>query len=180
MEYSIDLKDIMNHNYLNLWNRYKPLQMKYWKKISEYIRHDLYDDGFEEFRQDCYIVLVNAANGVKIEKIKKPEVYSFYVQYSQWLQNFTTRDIVRDFTHNYAVRYMDYSESQDGERDFEWDNILATEDSHSNAWDLISTLSDKLQEKAVKTAWSLPRGGKRGTYWPEEVKRLFKDFYTDY
>ena len=32
MEYSIDLQDIIDKNYLNLWNRYKPLQMVYYKK----------------------------------------------------------------------------------------------------------------------------------------------------
>lgn len=171
MNYSIDLQDIIDKNFLNLWNRYKPLQMKYWKKISEYIRHDLYDNGFEEFRQDCYIVLVNAANGVKIEKIKNPESYSFYIQYSQWLHNFTTRDIVSDYTHNYAVKYMDYSDS-----DFEWDNILAVEDNHSNIWEVVNSLPEKWREKCIKAAWSLPRGGRRSNYYPEEVKRLFMDF----
>ena len=72
MNYSIDLQNIIDKNYLNLWNRYKPLQMVYYKKISDYIRRDLYEFGFEEFCQDCYIVLVNAANGVKVEKVKNP------------------------------------------------------------------------------------------------------------
>lgn len=182
MEYSIDLQDIINKNYLNLWNRYKPLQMKYWKKISEYIRYDLYDDGFQEFRQDCYIVLVNAANGVKVEKVKNPETYSFYAQYSQWLHNFTTRDIVRDYTRRYAVRYMDFDGGIDNDidDDFIWDSILATEDSHSNIWELVDSLPDKWREKCIKAAWSLPRGGRRSNYWPEEVKRLFMDEYTKY
>jgi len=157
MEYSIDLQDIMNKNYLNLWNRYKPLQMKYWKKISEYIRHDLYDNGFDEFCQDCYLVLVNAANGVKIEKIKNPETYSFYVQYSQYLHNFTTRDIVRNYTHNYAVRYMDYNENQDGESNFAWDSILATEDVHSNLLELVKTLPPEFQESRKNSLWSKDR-----------------------
>ena len=177
MEYSIDLQDIIDKNYLNLWNRYKPLQMKYWKKISEYIRHDLYDNGFEEFRDDCYIVLVNAVNGVKVEKVKNPETYSFYVQYSQWLQNFTTRDIVRDYTHNYAVRYMDYNESQDGESEFEWDSILATEDTHSNLFRLVDMLEPKDRERCYRIAFGMQAGGKP---LKKSVKEFLMKYYTEY
>lgn len=177
MEYSIDLQDIINKNYLNLWNRYKPLQMKYWKKISEYIRHDLYDNGFDEFCQDCYLVLVNAANGVKIEKIKNPETYSFYVQYSQWLHNFTTRDIVRDYTHNYSIKYMDYNESQDGESEFEWDSFLATEDIHSNLLELVKTLPPEFQERAEKIAFGQRTGGAK---WPAWIKEYILQYYSRY
>lgn len=177
MKYSIDLQDIIDKNYLNLWNRYKPLQMKYWKKISEFIRHDLYDNGFDEFCQDCYVVLVNAANGIKVEKIKNPETYSFYVQYSQWLHNFTTRDIVRDYTHNYAVKYMDYNESQDGESEFEWDNILATEDSHSNLLELVKTLPPEFQDRAEKIAFGQRTGGAK---WPAWIKEYILQYYSKY
>ena len=175
MEYSIDLQDIIDNNYFSLWNRYKPLQMKYWKKISEYIRHDLYDNGFDEFSQDCYIVLVNAANGVKVEKIKNPETYSFYVQYSQWLHNFTSRDIVRDYTHNYAVKYMDYNESQDGES--EWDSFLATEDVHSNLLELVKTLPPEFQERAEKIAFGQRTGGAK---WPAWIKEYILQYYSRY
>ena len=180
MKYSQDMQDIINKDYLSLWNRYKPLQMVYYKKISEYIRHDLYEFGFEEFRQDCYIVLAKAANGVDIDKVTSPSTYSFYVQYSQWLHNFIKRDIVRDYTHRYAIRYMDYNESQDGESDFEWDSILATEDIHSNIWELVNSLPGKWRDKCIKAAWSMPRGGRGSNYWPEEVKRLFREEYTKY
>ena len=173
MNYSADLQDILNKNYLNLWNRYRPLQMKYFKKISVYIRHDLYHDGFNEFCQDCYIVLVNAANGVKVEKVKNPETYSFYIQYSQWLHNFVTRNIIRDYTHRYSIRYMDYNESTDGESDFEWDCFLATEDVHSNIWDLIDMLEPKDRERCYKIAYGIKTGGK-------PLKKSVKDFLAKY
>ena len=172
MEYSIDLQDIMNKNYLNLWNRYKPLQMVYYKKISEHIRRDLYEFGFEEFCQDCYIVLVNAANGVKVEKVKNPETYSFYVQYSQWLHNFISRDIIRDYIHNYAVRYMDYNED-----DHSWDSILATENIHSNIWDLVQTLPPEFQKRAEKIAFGQRTGGAK---WPGWIKEYILKYYSKY
>lgn len=177
MEYSIDLQDIIDKNYLNLWNRYKPLQMVYYKKISESIRKDLYEFGFDEFCQDCYIVLVNAANGVKVEKVKNPETYSFYVQYSQWLHNFTSRDIMRDYIHNYAVRYMNYNKSRDGESNFEWDSILETDESHSNMWDLIKTLPPEFQKRAEKIAFGQRTGGAK---WPGWIKEYILKYYSNY
>lgn len=180
MKYSEDYIYVKNHDVLSVWNKYRPLAMVYYKKVSVYIRHDLYDNGFDEWMQDVYIVYNNAMNGVKLDKIKNPESYSLYIQLSQYLHNFTTRDIVRDYTHNYAVRYMDYNENSDGESNFEWDSILATEDSHSNIWELVDSLPEKWRNKCIKAAWGLPRGGRRSNYWPEEVKRLFMDFYTNY
>lgn len=177
MKYSIDLQDIIDKNYLNLWNRYKPLQMVYWKKISEYIRHDLYDNGFDEFCQDCYIVLVNAANGVKVEKIKNPETYSFYVQYSQWLHNFTTRHIVGDYVHNYAVRYMDYSGGLDGDSNLEWDSFLAREDIHSNLFRLVDMLEPKDRERCYRIAFGMQAGGKP---LKKSVKEFLMKYYTEY
>ena len=174
MEYSIDLQDIIDKNYLNLWNRYRPLQMVYYKKIPENIRRDLYEFGFEEFCQDCYIVLVNAANGVKVEKVKNPETYSFYVQFSQWLHNFTSRDIVRKYIHNYAVKYMDYEED---DHHSSWDSLLGMDDHHSNIWDLVQTLPPEFQERAEKVAFGQRTGGAK---WPGWIKEYILKYYTNF
>ena len=172
MNYSIDLQDIIEKNYLNLWERYKPLQMVYYKKISEQIRKDLYEFGFEEFCQDCYIVLVNAANGVKVEKVKNPETYSFYVQYSQWLHNFTSRGIVRKYIHNYAIKYMDYEQD-----DSSWDSLLGMNDHHSNLGLLLEKLNDKDRAIAEKIIFSINRGRAKLS---QEAIDLIKDSYTEY
>ena len=172
MNYSIDLKDITDKNYLNLWNRYKPLQMVYYKKISEHIRHDLYEFGFEEFSQDAYIVLVNAANGVKLDKVKNPETYSFYVQYSQWLHNFTSRDIVRKYIHNYTVKYMDYNEDN-----HTWDSLLGVDDNHSNLEILLEQLNDKDRGIAEKIMFNINRGRAKLSH---EAIDLIKNLYTEY
>ena len=172
MEYSIDLQDIIDKNYLNLWNRYKPLQMVYYKKISDYIRRDLYEFGFDEFCQDAYIVLVNAANGVKVEKVKNPETYSFYVQYSQWLHNFTSRDIVRKYTHNYAIKYMDYEQDN-----HTWDSLLGVDDNHSNIGLLLEQLNDKDRDIAEKIMFRINRGRANMS---QEGRELIKNLYTEY
>ena len=172
MEYSIDLQDIKDKNYLNLWNRYKPLQMVYYKKISDYIRRDLYEFGFDEFCQDAYIVLVNAANGVKVEKVKNPETYSFYVQYSQWLHNFTSRDIVRKYIHNYTVKYMDYEQDN-----HTWDSLLGVDDNHSNLEILLEQLNDKDRDIAEKIMFHINRGRANMS---QEAVSLIKNLYTEY
>ena len=172
MNYSIDLKDIIDKNYLNLWNRYKPLQMVYYKKISDYIRRDLYEFGFDEFCQDAYIVLVNAANGVKVEKVKNPETYSFYVQYSQWLHNFTSRDIVRKYIHNYTVKYMDYEQDN-----HTWDSLLGVDDNHSNLEILLEQLNDKDRDIAEKIMFRINRG--RANLSQDAID-LIKNLYTEY
>ena len=172
MEYSIDLQDIIDKNYLNLWNRYKPLQMVYYKKISDYIRRDLYEFGFDEFCQDAYIVLVNAANGVKVEKVKNPETYSFHVQYSQWLHNFTSRDIVRNYIHNYTVKYMDYEQDN-----HTWDSFLGVYDHHSNLEILLEQLNDKDRDIAEKIMFRVNRGRANMS---QEAVNLIKNLYTEY
>jgi hypothetical protein len=177
MEYSEDYIYVKNHDVLSVWNKYRPLAMVYYKKVSVYIRHDLYDNGFDEWMQDVYIVYNNAMNGVKLDKIKNPESYSLYIQLSQYLHNFTTRDIVRDYTHNYTVKYMDYNESQDGESEFEWDSFLATEDIHSNLLELVKTLPPEFQERAEKIAFGQRTGGAK---WPTWVKEYILQYYSRY
>lgn len=153
--------------------------MVYFKKIPVQIRNDVYEAGFDEFRQDCYIVLTNAVKGVDINKIKNPCTYSLYVQYSQWLHNFITRDIVRDYCHNYSIRYMDYFTEDEHGDIITWEPAV-TNDKHSNIWDLVKTLPDKWQDKCIKAAWHMPRGGRASNKWPKEITDLFKDFYTEY
>ena len=174
MKYSIDLQDIIDKNYLNLWNRYKPLQMVYYKKVPENIRRDLYEFGFEEFSQDCYIVLVNAANGVNVEKVKNPETYSFYVQYSQWLHNFTSRDIMRKYIHNYAIKYMDYEQD---DHHSSWDSFLGMDDHHSNLGLLLEQLNNKDKDIAEKIMFRINRGRAKLS---QDAIDLIKNWYTEY
>jgi hypothetical protein len=176
MKYSIDLQDIINKNYLDLWNRYKPLQMVYYKKMPPVIKHDIYEYGFTEFRQDCYIILVNAVSSVKPEKIKDKEHYSFYMQYSQYLHNFTKRNIVRDYCNNWAVHYMDY-EGQNDEDEHSWDSFLGMEDRHSNLALLLQQLNDKDRDIAKKIMFRLNRGTAKLS---DEAINLIKNWYSEY
>lgn len=174
-QYSIDLQDIINKDYYSLWERYAPLQMKFFKKVPENIRHDLYED-FQEFRDDCYIILVNAADAVKPEKIKNPDTYSFYIQYSQYLTNFTTRDITRDYINNQTIKYMDYGVDNE-EHNWEWGDSFTEEDIHSNIEELLPLLSEKGQSQAFKIMYHIPHGGKG---LKKKDREIFEKYYTKY
>ncbi len=116
MEKSIDYKLIENKDYESLWKKYKPLCMKYFQKLPEDIRKQVYDDYFEDFYVDCYEVLHNAAESLKLSKIKNPKTWTFYIQLAHYLQNFTTRDIVRDTYKQWAneTSVDEFNSSDDG------------------------------------------------------------------
>lgn len=99
---SVDYELIKNKDYEALWKKYRPLCMKYFQKLPEDIRKQVYDDYFEDFYVDCYEVLHDAAESLTLSKIKNPETWTFYIQFAHYLQNFTTRDIVRETYKQWA------------------------------------------------------------------------------
>ena len=176
MEFSSDYIMVQNKDIYGLWEKYTALQMHYYKKIPMPIRHDIYEYGFDEFRQDCYIVCSKALEGIKLEKIKNPATFTFYIQLSQWLSNFISRDIIRDYVHGFAIKYSDYC-SKDSDGDVtEWDPTGVT-DIHSNFYELLDKLSPKDKEQAIKIMFHLPHGG-RGI--SKEGEELFRKYYKEY
>ena len=171
-KYSEDYIYVKNHDVLSVWNKYRPLAMVYYKKIPENIRHSLYEFGFDEWLQDVYIVYDRAMNGVKLDKVKNPESYSLYIQLSQWLHNFTSRDIVRKYIHNYTVKYMDYEQD-----DHSWDSLLGVDDNHSNLGLLLEQLNDKDRDIAEKIMFRINRGRANMS---QEAVNLIKNLYTEY
>lgn len=172
MKYSEDYIYVKNHDVLAVWNKYRPLAMVYYKKIPENIRRDLYEFGFDEWVQDVYIVYDNAMNAIKLDKIKNPESYSLYIQLSQYLHNFTTRDIMKKYIHNYAIKYMDYEQD-----DSSWDSLLGMDDHHSNLGLLLEQLNDKDKAIAEKIMFRINRG--RANLSKEAVE-LIRNKYTEY
>ena len=171
-KYSEDYIYVKNHDVISVWNKYRPLAMVYYKKVPVSIRHDLYDNGFDEWMQDVYIVYDKAMNGVKLDKIKNPESYSLYIQLSQWLHNFTSRDIVRKYIHNYTVKYMDYEQDNHN-----WDSFLGVDDYHSNLGLLLEQLNDKDRDIAEKIMFRINRGRANLSH---EAIELIKNEYTEY
>ncbi len=112
---SIDYEFVKNKDYESLWKKYRPLCMKYFQKLPEEIRKQVYDDNFGDFYVDCYEVLHDAAESLKLSKIKNPETWTFYIQFAHYLQNFTTRDIVRETYKQWAnEKSVDYFNSLNG------------------------------------------------------------------
>ena len=85
-----DYELIRDKKYFELWERYSPLFMSFYKKVSTSVRNQLWED-FEEFKQDCYPILVAAVDSEKLERVKNPETFRLYIQLYHYLMNFTTR-----------------------------------------------------------------------------------------
>ena len=92
---SIDYEFVKNKNYEGLWKKYKGLCIKFYLKLPEDIRKIEYDS-FDDFYVDCFEVLKEAVDKLKLSKIKNSETWTFYQQFFYYLHNFTTRDIVRE------------------------------------------------------------------------------------
>lgn len=108
-----DYELVEKKDYYELWNRYSALINIYFHKIPENIRNDLFED-FYEFKISCYPEVVKAVNALKLEKIKNPDTWSFYIQLSFYLKNYTGRKIVKEYIRNPEVCYVEDFETENG------------------------------------------------------------------
>lgn len=60
-----DYELVKEKNYYELWERYSPLFLTFYNKVPLYVRNQLWQD-FDEFKQDCYPVLVAAVDSEKL------------------------------------------------------------------------------------------------------------------
>ena len=106
---------IEKKDYYGLWVKYRELIAKFYNKLTI---HKIYAfDDFQDFYQSCYEVLVEAANKIKLEKIKKEDTWTFYIQLYHYLQNYTTRKVIKEY---YAENMASFDEAYEGsyESDF--------------------------------------------------------------
>lgn len=85
-----DYELIKNKEYYKLFEKYDHLFMAFYKKVPSYVKYKVWDN-LEEFKQDCYPVLVAAVDSEKLERVKDPETFGLYIQLYHYLMNFTTR-----------------------------------------------------------------------------------------
>lgn len=90
-----DYELVKKKDYYTLWKKYEALMMIYYKKIPEDVRNYVFED-FTDFKSSCYQVLINAVEALTLSKIKNKETWTFWQQFSFYLTNYTTRNIVRD------------------------------------------------------------------------------------
>lgn len=82
-------------DYYSLWKKYEALMMIYYKKLPENVRDYLFED-FDDFKDSCYQVVINAVDALTLSKIKNKDTWTLWQQLSYYLQNYTTRQCVRD------------------------------------------------------------------------------------
>ena len=85
-----DFELIKNKKYYELWERYSPLFMTFYKRVPTSVRDQLWEN-FDEFRQDCFPVLVAAVDSERLERVKNPDTFKLYIQLYHYLMNFTSR-----------------------------------------------------------------------------------------
>lgn len=85
-----DYELIVNGKKEELFNRYRPLVMREYQKIGKY-----YFESFEDFLGWAWEIFIKAFDGVKLEKIKKPEEYGFYIQFYMYLHTYLNQDVIK-------------------------------------------------------------------------------------
>lgn len=93
-----DYELVCKKDYFGLWKKYEGLMMIYFKKLPEDVRDYLFED-FKDFKDSCYQILINAVDALTLSKIHNKDTWTFWQQFSFYLQNYTTRQCVRD-TYN--------------------------------------------------------------------------------
>lgn len=116
-----DYELVKNKDYIVLWKRYEGLMMSFFKKIPFGIKSELFED-FYDFKCACFEPLKKAVDSIKLERIKTPETWTLYIQFYRYLQNYTTRDVIKNFVkqkeNTYGFEDVDYG-VDDKHRDLE-------------------------------------------------------------
>lgn len=90
-----DYELIKSKNYYEIWSKYRQLMMKFYMRLSE---HKIYAfEDFDDFASSCYEVVVQAVDSIKLEKIKKPDTWTIYIQLYRYLGNYTTRKVIPNY-----------------------------------------------------------------------------------
>ena len=155
-----DYELIKNKNYLELFEKYDHLFMAFYKKVPSYVKNKVWDN-LEEFKQDCYPVLVAAVDSEKLERVKDPETFGLYIQLYHYMMNFTTRTTGKVLRMPNIEHYEDLGniyDDVDSRLDF-------LEDKRGSGYEgLYNTLTD--EEKYVFDSRLC------GTYWKKIQKDL--------
>ena len=88
-----DYELIKEKDYYSLFKKFSPLMMKFYMRMLT-VSNCGYED-FDEFADDFYPEMVKAVDAVKLERIKDPDKYGLYQQLAFYLQNFTTRKLLK-------------------------------------------------------------------------------------
>lgn len=99
-----DYELVKSKSYYEIWKKYQPLIMKFYVKLTD---NKIYAfDGFQDFYQSCYEYVVQAVDSIKLNKIKKPETWTIYIQLYHYIQNYTTRKVVKEYyADNQLISY---------------------------------------------------------------------------
>ena len=141
MKIETDYKLVKAKDYYGLFEKYKPLVMKYYQKMKQgapVVFSASFED-FNDFQGWCYQYFVAAFDSVDLNKIKHPDTWTFWYTFNGFLHTYTKR-FIKKFIENYISPV-----STDILETYDYDEIKTT-----NLYEVLQKLSEKDQIKAYK------------------------------
>ena len=170
-----DYELIVNDKKEELFNKFRPLVMREYKKISQY-----YFESFEDFLGWAWEIFIKAFNAVKLEKIKKPEEYGFYIQFYMYLHTYLNQDVIKKekqstLSLNYHITEGDhgnYVEAEEALVDNRYDHLeIPTE--LEKPYEILSTCTTAMEFRRKL----IDRGYKRREIY--DIINSFKRIISD-
>lgn len=170
-----DYEIVKKKDYYTLWKKYEALMMIYFKKLPDDVRDYVFED-FADFKSSCYQVLVNAVEALTLSKIKNPETWTFWQQFSFYLQNYTTRNIVRD---TYKLWNSERQQTISEERN----KYVASEDHHEYNMLMKSFTDDEMQvvtQRLSGVSWATIYKQLGGRKKVDDLRRKIEEHILNY
>ena len=170
-----DFELVKKKDYYALWQKYEGLMMIYFKKLPVDVRDYVFED-FTDFKSSCYQVLINAVEALTLSKIKNPDTWTFWQQFAFYLQNYTTRNIVRD-------TYKLWNKERQQTISEEHNKYYASEDHHEYNMLMKAFTDDELQivtQRLSGVTWAVIYKQFGGRTKVEELRGNIEEKITKY
>lgn len=157
-----DLEMVQKKDYYGIWCRYEALFMSFYKKL---LANKVYAfEDFSDFHRSCYEVVVSAVDSIKLERIKKPQTWTIYIQLYNYMRNYTSRKVIKEY---YAENTLSFDETFEGH--YEDDHSIF--EKAEALKQIIPKLSER--ERTLLTKY-IESGGKRSQAREAVLKKIRK------
>lgn len=117
-----DLELCRNHDYYEIFKKYKLMFYKIWDSLSPSLKFQVWPEE-DDFFSFCYEKTVMAVNSIKPEKVTKPDTWTIYIQLYRYIKTYAEREIQKEYKNN-ACSLDSFIE----EKGFDENDILRYED----------------------------------------------------
>jgi hypothetical protein len=100
--------------YSDLFFKFTKLVKKYYKYYLSKTETWQLNQNYKDFESMAFEKMVMAVNSVNFEKIKKPEIYGFWVQYNGYLQAYTNNKMLTEMNQLQVEKSLYVDKDSDG------------------------------------------------------------------